>query len=68
MAFGMGYASTRLERKGYAGFVGASLIFIAILSTVWVGLDPATDKTAWLVLIVELFGGLYSLQCSVSAL
>jgi hypothetical protein len=58
MAFGMGYASTRLERKGYAGFVGASLIFIAILSTVWAGLDPATDKTAWLVLIVELFGGL----------
>jgi hypothetical protein len=58
MAFGTGYAPARSNRNGYAGFVGSSLIFIAVLSMVWAGLDATTDLRSWLTLSFELFGGL----------
>jgi len=58
VAFASGYAPANSDRAGYAGFIGSSLIFIAILSMVWGGLDRTTDFRAWAVLSFELFGGL----------
>jgi len=58
MAFGLGYAPPKSSRAGYAGIIGSLLIFLAILSIVWGGLDPTSNFRTWAVLSFELFGGL----------
>lgn len=46
------------RKRGFAGFIGSTLIMFAFLSMVWALLDPTTSKTTWQILVVEYLGGL----------
>ena len=57
--FGEGeYAASTRKVTGTAGVVGTLLIFFAILSMFWAGLDPAVDIRSVFAYSVELLGGL----------
>lgn len=52
------YAASTRKVSGTAGVVGTLLIFFAILSMFWAGLDPAVDIRSVFAYSMELLGGL----------